>query len=161
MRRSGISLVPLLTLAVLLTTCGGEETARRPQHFGNQFQPTADRPYSFEYPSEWTPGQESQGELAIGVEDSVGMVLEPVHPWGGLGGFQGPGVERMEVAGYEAYRMALGGDPGEGKGMAYRINADGKDVTVWFFANDPAAYDENLFEAIMSTFRFRQALPIG
>ena len=45
--------------------------------------------------------------------------------------------------------------------MAYRINLGGTDATVWFFANDSAAYDEGLFEAIMSTFRLEEGLLEG
>ena len=152
--------IPLLAafvfaLAVILPACGGEDDAQEVDaRLGNQFQATADRPYSFRYPTEWVIGEESEGELALGIEDSVGMVLEPIHAWGGPISFAGEDVDRIEIDGYVAYRMPLGGDGEEGQGLGYRIDADGVDVTVWFFARLSADYDEDLFEAIMSTFRF-------
>jgi len=162
MRRvAPVPLLPLLVLVVLLPTCGGKDGTVQTADLGNRFQATAERPYSFDYPSGWTLGEETEGELVLGIEGSVGMVLEPVHPWGGMGGFRGPDVEPVEIDGHEAYRMALNDDEGDGQGVAYRVNLGGTDATVWFFANDSAAYDEVLFEAIMSTFRLEEGLLEG
>lgn len=145
-------------LALFLPACRQEDGTGQAPDLGNHFEASAERPYSFDYPSEWELGEESGGDLALGMgDDSVGMVLEPVHPWGGMGAFGRQDVERLEIDGYEAYRMRLGGGE-QGKGVAYRINAGGTDVSVWFFAKGSAAYDEHLFEAIMNTFRFEERL---
>ena len=141
-------LVTVAVVAASTNACGNGERAS--VELGLRFDATAEHPFTFRYPAAWAVGDEAEGELAIGVEDSVVMVLEPVHPWAGLGGFTGR-AERMEVDGYEAYRMALGGDHAEGKGLAFRIDAAGTDVSLWFFAQDPAAYDEGLFTAIVET----------
>jgi hypothetical protein len=157
MRRVALALAAAL-LAVAMAACGDDEGTKDASGYamGSTFEATAERPYTFSYPSEWMIGDEVEGDLAIGIEGSVGMVLEPVHPWEGPGSF-GQDGERVEIDGFEAYRMPLEGGE-EGKGLAYRVNADGTAATVWFFATDPAAYDEALFEAIMGTFHVDRQL---
>lgn len=154
-------IVPLLALGVLLPACGEDDGSGQGADLGNRFVATAERPYSFDYPSEWTAGEEGEGDLALGIDHSVGMVLEPVHPWGGMGTFGRRDVEEVEVDGYEAHRMLLDREGATVRIVAYRINADGTDLTLWFFAEEPAQYDEDLVEAIMDSFRVDEGLLDG
>jgi hypothetical protein len=122
MGRAAIVVVSLLVPAALLPGCINEGGVEDAQGLENHFAATEERPYSFDYPSEWVLADEGGGDVPLGIDDSVGMVLEPIHPWLGTGAFGRRGAERVEVDGYEAYRMILG-RPGE-HGLAYRIQRE-------------------------------------
>lgn len=159
MRMKDLVLLTIVVLfALVLAGCGDEDETSRSEELDATFEATAERPYTFDYPSGWVLGDGSEGEVALGIQDRVGVVLEPVHPWAGAGAFGREGTERAEVDGYEAYRMSIGGGEREALGLAYRIDADGTDVSFWFFAMNPADYDEDLFLAIVDTFRIEEAL---